>query len=85
MIAQVLKSKNPLFKKKDLVISYLPWIVYQINDGANVKNLPIDVPPTYFLGGLGTAGIAAYLPLFKIGLIAQGQTIFISGAAGAIG
>jgi NADPH-dependent curcumin reductase CurA len=30
-------------------------------------------------------GISGFLPLFKIGLVDKGQTIFISSAAGALG
>jgi hypothetical protein len=30
-------------------------------------------------------GISGFLPLFKIGMVDKGQTIFISSAAGAVG
>jgi NADPH-dependent curcumin reductase CurA len=44
------ESKNPKFKKNQFVISFLPWVLYQVNDGSKIQVLPEGIPPSYFLG-----------------------------------
>ena len=42
-------------------------------------------PPSAFLGVLGLTGLTAYLGLEKIGNLKEGETLVVSGAAGAVG
>jgi NADPH-dependent curcumin reductase CurA len=44
-----------------------------------------NVPYHYFLGILGLTGLSAFIPLMKIGKPKEGETLFVSGAAGAVG
>ncbi|HEX3463722.1 MAG TPA: NADP-dependent oxidoreductase, partial [Candidatus Elarobacter sp.] len=43
------------------------------------------VPPETYLGALGTTGFTAWVGLRIIAEVREGQTIFVSGAAGAVG
>jgi NADPH-dependent curcumin reductase CurA len=44
-----------------------------------------DIPLSAYLGVLGLTGLTAYLGLMKIGKPQKGETLFVSGAAGAVG
>ena len=48
-------------------------------DGGN------DRPPQRYLGVLGMPGLTAYVGLLEIGGLNPGETVFVSGAAGAVG
>ncbi|GLW12365.1 NADP-dependent oxidoreductase [Microtetraspora sp. NBRC 13810] len=43
------------------------------------------VPASYYLGALGMPGLTAYAGLFHIARLQPGDTVFVSGAAGAVG
>jgi NADPH-dependent curcumin reductase CurA len=43
------------------------------------------LPPQAFLGVAGMPGLTAYVGLLKIGLMKEGETVFVSAAAGAVG
>jgi NADPH-dependent curcumin reductase CurA len=43
------------------------------------------VPVSYYLGVLGMPGLTAYAGLFRIAAFQPGDTVFVSGAAGAVG
>jgi len=47
--------------------------------------LPKEIKSSYFIGQLGMPGVTAYFALHEIGLIKPEHTVFISGAAGAVG
>ena len=52
------------------------------------KVLPVDVsiaPPSAYLGILGVTGLTAWVGLFRIAALKQGETVFVSGGAGAVG
>ncbi|KIK68570.1 hypothetical protein GYMLUDRAFT_36031 [Collybiopsis luxurians FD-317 M1] len=86
-IGKVLKSTSPLIKEGALVQSFLGWIEQQVINARSVTALP-DLPgfsPTVFLGALGTPGIAAYFELKETCQLKEGQSIIVSGAAGATG
>jgi NADPH:quinone reductase len=86
VVAQVKESKSVLFNAGDIVTGTLPWQKQCI---APVKNLlKVDknnVPGSYYLGVLGMPGLTAYFGLLDIGKPVAGETVVISGAAGAVG
>ena len=43
------------------------------------------LPPEAFLGAAGMPGLTAYVGLLKIGELKDGDVVFVSGAAGAVG
>ena len=44
-----------------------------------------DVPPSYYLGVLGMPSLTAYAGLFTVADFKEGDAVFVSGAAGAVG
>ncbi|EHQ24960.1 NADP-dependent oxidoreductase [Mucilaginibacter paludis] len=86
IIAEVVDSNNTLFKVGDFVLGNLDWKEYQVSNGKGLRTIPND--PAYLtahLGILGMTGMTAYLGLTKIGAPKPGETIVVSGAAGAVG
>ncbi|MDT0649343.1 NADP-dependent oxidoreductase [Autumnicola edwardsiae] len=86
VIAQVEESQNENFSQGDYVSGMLDWKEYQLSDGKNLNKVKKDdAPLTAHLGILGLTGITAYLGLEKIGKLKEGETLLVSGAAGAVG
>ncbi len=85
-IAKVVESDNPEFSKGDYVNGMLNWAEYQINNGDGLLKVDPDVAPlSAYLGILGMPGLTAYLGLMEIGRPQTGETLVVSGAAGAVG
>jgi len=86
VVAEVIESQHPDFKRGDHVTGNLDWKEYQ---AANRKGLTKienkNVSLSAYLGVLGMTGLTAYLGLTEIGSPKQGETIVVSGAAGAVG
>ncbi|WP_159466992.1 NADP-dependent oxidoreductase [Dyadobacter sp. 3J3] len=86
VIARVTESKSDSFAIGDYVLGPLPW---RENCIANEKDIrPIDAtvaPASYYLGVLGMPGLTAYVGLMHIGKPKSGETVVVSGAAGAVG
>ena len=86
MISEVTESKHPNFKPGDFVRGMLEWKEFQKSDGNGL--LKVDksqAPLTTYLGILGMTGLTAYLGLTEIGVPKSGETLVVSGAAGAVG
>jgi hypothetical protein len=85
-IGRVEQSNNPDFKPGDLVESMMGWRDAFISVGGALQKLPQEnVPPQAYLGVLGMPGLTAYSGLARIGEPKAGETVFVSGAAGAVG
>ena len=86
IVAEVVESKNDNFKKGDFVSDRLEWKEYQVSTGENLQKLdPAIQPLSAYLGVVGMTGMTAYMGLTKIGKPKAGETIVVSGAAGAVG
>ena len=87
IIAEVVESNLvSFFQKGDFIIGSLDWKEYQISNGKGLKKLQeTEIPLSSYLGTLGMTGLTAYLGLTEIGLPKPGETVVISGAAGAVG
>lgn len=86
IIAEVVASKNPAFTKGDLVSGMLDWKEFQKSDGEGLLKVDATKAPlSAYLGVLGMTGLTAYLGLTEIGKPKKGETIVVSGAAGAVG
>ncbi len=86
VVAEVLESKSEDFEAGDLVQSRLPWQEESIVAGDKLQKIDTEVAPaTYYLSILGLTGLTAYFGLLKIGEPKKGETIVVSGAAGAVG
>lgn len=86
IVAEVIDSRHPGFAIGDQVSHYLPWKEYIVSSGAGLVKLPADgTPLTAWLGVLGVTGLSAYFALLDIGAPKPGETLVVSGAAGAVG
>jgi NADPH-dependent curcumin reductase CurA len=85
-IGEVVSSNDPTLKPGDLVESMFGWRTHVVAPvGAFMKLPATNVPPQAYLGVLGMPGLTAYAGLLTIGEPKPGETVFVSGAAGAVG
>jgi NADPH-dependent curcumin reductase len=85
-IGEVVESKNPAFKSGDRVLGLLGWQEYSVHGAKSGLNpVPPGVAVTDALSVLGVTGITAYFGLLDVGKPQAGETVVISGAAGATG
>lgn len=86
VIAKVIKSKSNNFKESDIVIGNLPWQQHCIVTATGITKIDTSIAPvSYYLGILGMPGLTAYFGLMQIGKPKSGETVVVSGAAGAVG
>jgi NADPH-dependent curcumin reductase CurA len=86
VIAKVLDSKNKSFSKGDYVSGMLNWKTRQIAKGDGLYKVEASKTDlSAYLGVLGMTGLTAYLGLTEIGKPKKGETLVVSGAAGAVG
>jgi NADPH-dependent curcumin reductase CurA len=85
-IGRIERSNDPNFKPGDLVESMNGWREAFVTPSVAVQKLPpANVPPQAYLGVLGMPGMTAYTSFHRIGEPKAGDTVFVSGAAGAVG
>lgn len=86
IIAEVIESDNKQFPKGSFVSGVLDWKEYQTSNGNGLIIVDAEAAPlSAYLGILGMTGLTSYLGLMEIGKPKPGETLFISGAAGAVG
>jgi NADPH-dependent curcumin reductase CurA len=85
---QVVKSRNPAFPVGQVVQGLLGWQDYAVT-GPGAPASPVPIPPGVpietGMSVLGLTGITAYFGLLEIGRPQEGETVVVSGAAGATG
>ncbi|KAB7646559.1 NADP-dependent oxidoreductase [Polymorphobacter fuscus] len=86
-IGEVVESNAEGFAPGDLVSSFFGWREALVAPAAALEKLPrqANVPDQAFLGVLGMPGLTAYAGLLEIGQPREGETVFVSGGAGAVG
>jgi NADPH-dependent curcumin reductase CurA len=85
-IGQVTASEHPGFAVDDYVYGVFGVQEYASSDGKGVIKLDTSLAePTTYLGALGAPGLTAYFALLDVGRIKEGDTVVVSGAAGAVG
>lgn len=85
-IGEVIESRSPAFQPGDIVTGMLGWQLYSVATAQElVKIDPTLAPVTTALGMLGMPGLTAYFGLLEIGRPKEGETVVVSGAAGAVG
>ncbi|MBE9539747.1 MAG: NADP-dependent oxidoreductase [Proteobacteria bacterium] len=96
-VSRVVESRHPKFKVGDLVQGLNGWQDYAISKGVNYNDKGLvdtwnlsnivraGMPITTALSVLGHTGLPAYVGLLNIAQIERGQTVLVSGAAGAVG
>ncbi|MBC7504866.1 MAG: NADP-dependent oxidoreductase [Sandarakinorhabdus sp.] len=86
-IGEVIESNAEGFASGDLVSSFFGWREAFIAPATALEKLPrhANVPDQAFLGVLGMPGLTGYAGLLEIGQPKAGETVFVSGGAGAVG
>jgi NADPH-dependent curcumin reductase CurA len=85
-VARVVESKNENFAKGDVVDIYMGWQEYVVSNGKGIRKLDASLAPvSTALGVLGMTGITAYFGLLDVCNPKPGETVVVSGAAGAVG
>jgi NADPH-dependent curcumin reductase CurA len=84
-IGQVIESQVSEFEPGDTVLGPLGWQEYATLSAKDIKKIPNDPILSANLSVLGTTGMTAYFGLFDVGKPRAGDTVVVSGAAGATG
>jgi hypothetical protein len=86
-IGEVVSTRSSRYQVGDLVFGLTGWQEYVLADEgpAAMTVLPPGVEPGLALGVFGSTGMTAYFGLFDIGQPRAGDTVVVSGAAGATG
>src|SRR5437660_871852 len=83
---RVIESNNPKFAVGEFVVAMFGIQEYAISDGRGVTRVDTSIAPLpTYLGTLGMPGMTAYFGLLDIGKAKAGETVVVSGAAGAVG
>jgi NADPH:quinone reductase len=85
-IGEVVESHDGRYSPGDLVVGQLGWQEYAVARGGSLRRVPelLD-PPTLALHVVGQTGLTAYFGLLDVGQPRPGDTVVVSGAAGAVG
>lgn len=86
VIGQVVDSKSESFSKGDVVLGNLGWQEYSVVNEKEIKKIDKNLAPvTANLSIIGMTGLTAYFGLLDIAKPKSGETVVVSGAAGAVG
>jgi NADPH-dependent curcumin reductase CurA len=85
-VGEVVESASEDFAPGDVVLHWLGWRQFALLDAEAVRKIdPTLAPPSAYLGVLGMPGLTAYVGIIDIAQMKPGETVFVSGAAGAVG
>ncbi len=85
-VGRVAVSRHPRYAEGDWVLHQLGWREWALSDGSALRQLdPAIAPLSTALGVLGMPGFTAWYGLFVLGTPKEGETVLVSGAAGAVG
>ena len=85
-VGTVAESRSEKFKVGDTVRHFAGWRTHAVLHEDQVEQIDTSIAPAEaYLGILGLTGLTAYVGLTAVGEMKQGDVVFISGAAGAVG
>lgn len=85
-VGRVIESKHPQYKTGDVVVGYSGWQEYAVSGPREIQRFDTALAPmSTALGVLGMPGMTAWFGLLEVGKPKSGETVFVSGAAGAVG
>jgi hypothetical protein len=85
-VGRVVESKEPTLPVGTYVMSMYGWREAFVAPAVALQRVDASLaPPSAFLGTLGVTGMTAWVGLFKIAGLKDGETVFVSGGAGAVG
>ena len=83
---RIVSSNHGSFKEGDHVVGGFGVQRFAVSDGDGAFTVdPSLVPLSTYLGALGMTGMTAYFGLLDVGEVKGGETVVVSGAAGAVG
>lgn len=86
VVSKVTQSNHPAFQVGDIVTGNFGWQEFALSDGKGVRKVDASLAPiSTALGVLGMPGLTAYFGLLDICHPQPGETVVVSGAAGAVG
>ena len=85
VVGEVVESRSQHFKPGDVVSGQLGWRLHNVAKATQLMRTIPGVSPSTSLGVLGMPGLTAYFGLVDIGQPQSGETVVVSGAAGAVG
>jgi NADPH-dependent curcumin reductase CurA len=85
-VGKVIASKHPDFKEGDFVYGQTGVQQYVISDGRDYHKInPNLAPLPVYTSSLGMTGMTAYFGILEVGELKEGDSVLVSGAAGAVG
>lgn len=85
-VGEVVETNHPNFEAGDVVTGGLNWAEYAVAKGADLVSVdPSLAPVSTAVGALGMPGRTAFFGLLDVGEPKPGDTVVVSGAAGAVG
>jgi NADPH-dependent curcumin reductase CurA len=86
-VGVVTQTRSPGLAEGDLVLHMLGWRDEAVLDARHAQRVePVPgMSPSAFLGVLGGTALTAYVGMLDIAGLKQGDVVFVSGAAGAVG
>ena len=85
-VGTVTESRSEKFKAGDTVRHFAGWRTHAVLNEDKAELIDTSIAPAEaYLGILGLTGLTAYVGLTAVGEMKQGDVVFISGAAGAVG
>jgi hypothetical protein len=86
-VGEVVVSKSDRYMVGDLVVGLTGWQDFVIADegAASMQVIPSGIDPPLVLSVLGVTGMTAYFGMIDVGRVTDGDTVVVSGAAGATG
>lgn len=84
-VGEIVESNSPKFEAGDVVTGMFGWRKYDVAKADGLMRVIPGVSPSTALGVLGMPGLTAYFGLLDIGQPKEGETVVVSGAAGAVG
>jgi NADPH-dependent curcumin reductase CurA len=84
-LGEVVESNAAGFKPGDIVEGSFGWQDYAVKPARELTHRNGAYPPEMLLGVLGITGLTAYYGMLDVARIRAGETVLVSGAAGAVG
>ncbi|MCM3782486.1 NADP-dependent oxidoreductase [Neobacillus mesonae] len=86
VVGEIIESRSDQFKKGDKVLGMLGWQLYNVTNADKLQKVDEKIAPlSAYLSVIGMTGLTAYFGLMDIGRPKAGETVVVSGAAGAVG
>ncbi|HET9426734.1 MAG TPA: NADP-dependent oxidoreductase [Allosphingosinicella sp.] len=85
-VGKVVESRSPMFSEGETVFHMMGWREQAAGPAEKFNKLPpIPVDDHQWLGNLGLTGATAYFGLLRVAQAKEGDIVFVSAAAGAVG